>query len=497
MIFIKQYCASFYLIILLSNLTLCTKHQSTTIISDVVKGYKKLAKSFVQDKKYVQAIINYQHALELAPQDATLHWKCANLLKEINKIENAIEHYKRAVELNPTEINMRFSLANALVIGDKPTEAFDHYRLILDQRPELHTVLYNYGFALKKAGFIKEAIDMYHKVLELEPHYQHAHFSMGLSYLMLGDFQKGWPEYEWRDNPTKKKFANIDPEKEWKGTQNLENKTLLLVAEQGLGDTFQFIRYAQFFKNKGAAKIVCQVQPRLMDILALCPYIDQLIPQTKDFNDIHFDYYIQMISIPYRCQTTVDTIPAIIPYLQADPELVEYWQEQLAEDKNFKIGICWHGNAQYASKNLQRAVEAKSITPAHFASLSDIKGISFYSLQKVDGLEPLDKLSFKINEFDADFDKSAGCFMDTAAVMKNLDLIITVDTSVAHLAGGLGVPVWVMLPYPADWRWMLKRNDSPWYPHNMRLFRQESAGDWKTVFSQIKSALKRVVRKNR
>lgn len=464
--------------------------KQSKVITDVVDAYTQLAKSFTKDKKYSQAIINYQHALELSPHNAFLHWKCANAFKEINRLEEAINHYQEAVELEPDNINMRFSLANTLVLADFPEKAFEHYELILDQYPQMHPVLYNYGFALKKVGYITQAIDTYNKVLAIEPSYEPAHFSMALAYLMIGDFAHGWPEYEWREKP--KKRLLLDDSKAWNGTQDLTNATIALIAEQGLGDTFQFIRYAQLLKENGAKHIICQVQPALMNILSYCSYIDTLIPQTTDIHTLDFDYHIQLLSLPYRCHTTLETIPSNVPYLQADPELINYWKDALSSDHNFKIGICWQGNAHYATQNLQRAVAAKSITPSHFEPLSKIKGITLYSLQKINGLESLKDLSFTIHEFD-DFDKTYGRFMDTAAIMHNLDLILTVDTSIAHLAGALGVPVWVMLPFPADWRWLLNRDDTPWYP-TMRLFRQDTSGDWDHVFDQVVIALQEIVK---
>lgn len=476
----------FYCFIIITSTHYAALYTNCIADAEVAQAYVDLAQSFLKNKKYLQAIITYEHALTLTPHNALLHWECGNVYKEINAVEQAIELYKIALALDPAHINIRFSLANALVIADHPEQAFEHYRSILEQHPSLHCVLYNYGFALKKAGYILDAITTYKQVLSIDPNYEHAHFSMGLSYLMLGDFEHGWPEYEWREKP--KKRAILNDHKAWTGEQSLTDKTILLMAEQGLGDTFQFIRYAQLLKTQGAPTIICQVQPPLMSILSRCPYIDRLISQTTSIDDLVFDYHIQLLSLPYRCNTTLDTIPGTLPYLYADPDLVAEWGNRLSHDQTFKIGICWHGNAQYATQSLQRAVAAKSITPAHFEPVASIQGITLYNLQKINGLEDLSTLGFCIQDFGPDLDTTNGRFMDTAAIMKNMDLIITVDTSIAHLAGGLGVPVWVLLPYPADWRWMMNRSDTPWYP-TMRLFRQTSPGDWATVFEQVTQAL--------
>jgi len=200
------------------------------------------------------------------------------------------------------------------------------------------------------------------------------------------------------------------------------------------------------------------------------------------------------MSLPLYFNTKKDTIPASIPYIYADQKLVEEWHDKLAHDKNFKIGICWQGNAHYSTQFLRRAVAAKSCHASTFAPLASIEGISLYSLQKMNGHEQLSNLpdGLIINDFGPDFDESHGRFMDTAAVMKNLDLVITIDTSISHFAGALGVPVWILLPHPADWRWMLDTNDTPWYP-NARLFRQPKLGDWKSAIEQVTLELKKLI----
>jgi len=380
-------------------------------------------------------------------------------------------------------------LANILNILGQYNEALGLYLNALEINPNLHVALYNFGFILKKLGRIQESIAIQKKIIELKPDYANSHFSLSLSYLTLGNFKQGWQEYEWRwatYNESPKKFDCPV----WNGS-NPAGKTILLYAEQGFGDTFQFIRYAKVLKEKGAT-IILQTQNALATLFEQCPYIDTVIKRTDPAPTA--DFHIALMSLPFLCKTKLASIPADIPYLYADQTLVNYWRKKLANDSHFKIGLCWQGNMQYPTASLRRSVAEKSISVDHFRPVSQLPGVSLYSLQKINGTKQLDTLddAFVIQIFGPDFDKSNGRFMDTAAIMKNLDLIITVDTAIAHLAGALGTPVWVLLPQPADWRWMLERTDSPWYP-TMHLFRQNKSGNWKALIEQMVQKLQYII----
>ncbi len=351
-------------------------------------------------------------------------------------------------------------LANTLNMLNHTVEALKIYIKAIEIQPRLDSALYNYGYTLKKLGRIPQAIEAYQRVLERKPDYALAHFGISSAYLTIGDFARGWDEYEWRwqaYNESPKKFDRPV----WDGS-DIEGKTILMYAEQGLGDTLQFVRYAKMVKERGAT-IIFQTQAPLTSLLALCPYIDHVVPRGHQLPS--FDYQVPLMSLPRIFKTRLETIPAQVPYLYAAPQLIDHWSARLAEDTSkLKIGICWQGNAQYNTPSLRRAVAAKSIPLEMLAWLSRIEEVSIYNLQQVDGLDQLKALdpSFKIHVFEDDFDKSNGRFMDTAAVIKNLDLVISVDTAIGHLAGGLGVPVWLLLPFPTDWRWLQNRKDSPW-----------------------------------
>jgi hypothetical protein len=260
-----------------------------------------------------------------------------------------------------------------------------------------------------------------------------------------------------------------------------------LYAEQGLGDTLQFVRYARLLKEQGAA-VVVECQKALLPLLARCPGIDRLAalggPQPAH------DVCAPLMSLPYHLGTRLGTIPADVPYLMADPALIESWRCALAVRPGFKIGIAWQGNPQYTGD------KERSISLTEFAPLAAIPGVQLVSLQKGAGSEQLRAAAALCSVIDlgSRLDEEAGAFMDTAAVMKNLDLVVTADTVISHLAGALGVPVWVALPKVPDWRWLLEREDSPWYP-STRLFRQDRAGDWKSVFARIALAVRGRVNK--
>ena len=301
------------------------------------------------------------------------------------------------------------------------------------------------------------------------------------------------------NEPTKTKKTNFNItvtieslSHEGRGIAHLDGKTIFLHAEQGLGDTFQFIRYARIAKEKGGT-VIAGVQKPLVKLLSLCPYIDKVV--SLDEKPPAFDLHAPLMSLPYILKTTIDSVPTDIPYLYADSELVEYWKKkQLSSDKNIKVGICWQGNNKYSTPMLRATVAFKSIDINKLNPLGAVPGVSIYSLQKTTGTDQLKTLApeFMIHTFDDDFDESNGRFMDTAAVIKNLDLVITVDTSIGHLAAALGKPTWVILPNPPDWRWMLERDDTPWYP-TMRLFRQPTPGDWESVIEVVAQELKKYV----
>ena len=276
----------------------------------------------------------------------------------------------------------------------------------------------------------------------------------------------------------------------WDGS-DLHGKTILLYAEQGMGDTLQFIRFAKEVKKRGA-RVICKVQEPLKQLLSMYPYVDKIVGRETTNEPI--DVQSALMSVPGIINMRPDTIPADIPYLKVDTTLVQVWKDKLAHDKNFKIGICWKVDPQH--ELTKSPLSLRTMPLDAFAQLADIPGISFYSLQKTHDLQDFKNkpASFIINTFNPDFDETNGRFMDTAAVIENLDLVISVDTSVIHVAGMLGKEVWVILPISPDCRWYFEGEKTTWYP-TMRMFRQTSVGDYATPMNTIKKELTQLIKK--
>lgn len=471
--------------------------QAIHINADYEKAYLHAGDAWEKANNHNEALSMYLLATEKFPNNAHFNYRTGNVYKHIDKFEEAVAQLRLATQKNPNNNIYKLELANTLHLIDAPEEALKLYEKILEQHPDNHHVLYNFGYTLKKMGYIKLALEAYDRVLDQEPNYALAHFSRALSYLTLGDWHRGWKEYEWRwqayDETPKKYDSPL-----WNGS-DINGKRLLIYAEQGLGDTIQFIRYAELIKKMGAY-VVVQTQGPLKDLLKLCPYIDEIYARGEALPQC--DAHIAMMSLPLMFNTEVETTPHSIPYIFAKPELVDYWANKLATDpslkpnspKDIKIGICWQGNPNYRTQFLRQAVASKSMHVKQFSPLARMKGITLYNLQKMGGEDQLKELDADIHIrcFDEDFDTTHGRFMDTVAVMKNLDLIITIDTGTCHVAAALGIPTWNLLPNPADWRWMLERNDTPWY-NNMRLFKQTKPGNWADSINECISALNEIL----
>ncbi len=484
------------------NVGLCYSHQkkhdqaiesftqAIKIHNEYEKAHVHLGLSYQQKEKLDLAITHLQKACELNPHSSDNLLYLGRALVLHNEFDQAIIRFKRAMELKPQDTTIMLELGNTYNMNNLTQEALNIYYKILKIIPGNGSILYNIAYSLKKLGRIEESLPVYYKVLELDPNHAEAHFSLGLAYLARGDFERGWAEYEWRWKRGHQAPRNLSKPL-WDG-QDLHGKTLLMHAEQGLGDTFQFIRYAQIMKEKGA-HVIAAVQPQLTSILSLCPYIDQVVSLFENL-PAH-DYQAPLLTFPYVLKTRIDSVPCQIPYLFADAKLEEFWKQKLSHDTNFKVGICWQGNSGYSTHFLRTTVAAKSINLTRLLPLLTLENVTVYNLQKTTGEEQLKNVDTPTNlhSFDENFDKTNGRFMDTAAVIKNLDLMITIDTSMAHISAGLGIPTWVMMNEPADWRWMLERTDTPWYP-NMRLFRQPTPGDWDSVIQAIVQELQLVLK---
>lgn len=344
--------------------------------------------------------------------------------------------------------------------------------------------LYELGEQWRRQGQNREAIACYRQALKRRPDWPEAHISLGHTLLLEGDFAAGWEEMEWR---WRLPGVSLQPFEQplWAG-EPLEGRRILLWAEQGFGDTIQFVRFAADLKRRGAS-VLLECQPALARLMRSAPGVDEVIPFGASLPE--FDVHAPLQRLPYILRTTLETIPARVPYLRPEPARVELWRKRLAAYPGMKIGLVWSGDPRQVSNR------RRSVAPELLAPLASIRGVSWLGLQKegtkagTDGVFPEGATpSVPICELAAELTD----FAETAAALEALDLLITVDTAVAHLAGALGRPVWTLLSRPTDYRWLMEREDSPWYP-TMRLWRQARAGDWAPVVARVARRLRELV----
>ncbi len=429
--------------------------------------------------KMDEAVAAYQQALRLNSNFPIAHNNLGNALSALGKLDEALACFDRALEMKPDYANAFNNRAAVFVKQGKFAEAEVAFQQALRLAPNYAPALANRGAALVKQGKLHEGVASSQEALRHNPGYAEAHKNLGIVLLLQGNFEQGWAEYEWRWKTGELKLPAFR-QPLWDG-ERLAGKTILLHAEQGLGDTVHFIRYAQLVQQHGGRVVVACYKP-LLPLLRSCPGIDELVVQGEE--PPQFDVWVPLLSVPRILGTTLATIPANVPYLSADEKLVQHWRGKLPGADTFKIGIAWQGSPQY------RDDRQRSIPLVHFAALADVTGVQLISLQKGPGTEQMGALAgrFTVTDLGPELDRQSGPFMDTAAVMKSLDLVVSADTVIAHVAGALGVPVWTALSHPPHWPWMLDRDDTPWYP-KMRLFRQTTSGNWHNVFQRMAANL--------
>jgi tetratricopeptide (TPR) repeat protein len=443
------------------------------------EALNNLGVALVRLDRIDEAIRCHEQALGQRPHFYEAHNNLGNALIAQRKLAEAERCYRETVRLRPDYAQGHYNLGIALAEQGRLDEALASYQEALRLKPDHTEARGNLGNALRALGRMDEALACYRQVLELKPDDPDAHMSRALAWLLLGDYERGWPEYEWRWRTrafTKPRY--VQPR--WDGSP-LAGRTLLLHPEQGLGDTIQFVRYAPLARARGG-KVVLACPKALRLLLSGCAGVDQLVVQGEDLPP--FDTYAPLLSLPGLLGTTLATVPAEVPYLHADPELVQRWRRELEQLPGFKVGIVWQGNPD------NRGDRYRSVPLRHFAALAAVPGVRLISLQKGPGTEQLAAVDFPVTDLGPRLDESSGPFRDSAAVLQCLDLVVVIDTALAHLAGALAVPAWVALSASADWRWLLDREDSPWYP-TVRLFRQRRFGEWEEVFARMAEALKR------
>lgn len=444
--------------------------------------YLNLGNLAVAEKRMEDASAAYHRAISLKPGYAEAFANLSFVQKHQGQLDEAIASSGRALELDPGSYDACNNLGIALKEKGQLDEAIAAFNRALDLKPDLAWAHNNLGATHAAAGRFEEAAAEYAKAIVLSPDYAAAHNSLAMAYLVRGDFLQGWKEYEWRCREDD--YPAIEPplaKPQWDGS-SLPNGTIFLNMEQGFGDMIHMIRYVPMVAEK-CRKIVISCPTELRRLFERMPGTWHWIPFGKA--PLEFDVHCPLMSLPLAFATTIQTIPSNVPYLHADAHEREKWERRLAEDRaRLKVGLVWAGRPTH--KNDRN----RSLPFSALEALFDVKGASFYSLQK-GATKRRDEMSASGLQL-LDYTNELDDFADTAALIANLDLVIAVDTAVAHLAGAMGKPVWTLLPFSPEWRWLLHRADSPWYP-TMRLFRQPAIGDWKSVMRDVVEAMRKLI----
>jgi len=425
----------------------------------------------------------FQQSLQIAPDFAEAYANLGLLMDQQGNAKSAEAHYRRSIELKPNYPETHLNLGALLASQKRFSEAEAAYQQCIELQADAAAGWSNLGALYACMKREAEAEQCLRHAMSLDANYAKARFN--LSYLLLrqGRFEEGWQCLEAR-NWYAALAAHLHGPR-WQG-ESLAGKSLLLTYEAGYGDVIQFCRYAALLKAQRASTITLICHPALKTLLTSLDAVDTIIGYDEPIPTSGWDYWTPLLSIPHYCKTRLDTIPATLPYLYAQPQRIEHWAACLPQD-GLRVGLVWKGNPQFEN-DADRSLPSLNL----LAPLGAVAGVHFISIQKGAGEDeaahppralPLIELGSQLADF-----------ADTAALIMNLDLVICVDTAVAHLAGALGKPCWVLLPdYKTDWRWLTERTDSPWYPGGMRLFRQNRMGDWNTVIAEVQTALVRWV----
>jgi tetratricopeptide (TPR) repeat protein len=445
------------------------------------EGHNNLALTQLRCRQPLAAAASARRAIELNPDFIGAHISLGNALQAQGKTSEALDCLQHALRMRPDSAELHNAFGIALGQSGQEEEAIPRFQRAIELRPGYVRACNNFGTALQNLARSDEALHYFDEGLKSAPEDPHLHTARALVWLRQGDFERGWPEYEWRLRLPDMRRYNL-PQNRWRG-EPLDGRPIVLLAEQGVGDTIHFVRYVPLVRQRGGQVILVCHEP-LIRLLSRFPGIDQLLPFGSSL--AAFDTFIPLASLPGVFGTSLSNLPAEVPYLSADPGLLQLWGQRLRSYRDFKIGIAWQGSRDNPD-DYRRSAPLEAFGP-----LAKLPGVHLFSLQKGEGNEQLRRVAhaWPITNLAGRLDEDAGAFMDTAAVMKQLDLVVTVDTAIAHLAGALAVPVYVALAFVADWRWLADRDDSPWYP-TMRVFRQRQRGAWSEVFSRIAAMIAR------
>jgi tetratricopeptide (TPR) repeat protein len=500
------------------DLAVKTYARALSIKGDYPQACNNLAIVLHKTGRHVEAAEKCRRALTLDPNFGNAHCTMGFILQHEGKLDEAVESYKKALSLDPNFVEAYNHLALALNAQSHYNEAIDACTQALRLMPnysEAHNAMgmafknlnrfdeavecyrqavnldsgfieahYNLANSLQKLGRCDEAIESYNRAIQLKPDFAAAHWNRSFAFLLTGRLTQGWEGYDWRRKPEcgVYTYPHKYDKPQWDG-KPFVGKRLLVHYEQGLGDCIHFARYLPMVKSLGGT-VLFEVPKALVSLLHNFPGIDELIVASAEQKvRAEFDYYCPLLELPRIFKTTLDTIPTSVPYIYANPDKAAKWR-QILNVSDFKVGIVWAGSPTHGN-DINRSCSVE-----YFSPLASIDGVKLYSLQKGNAAEQLNLSSFasKVQDLAEYFED----FSDTAAVVANLDLVISVDTAVLHLAGAMAKTVWGILAFAPDWRWMLERTDSPWYP-TLTLFRQKQFGNWREVLLNIYERLGKLV----
>lgn len=423
----------------------------------------------------VEAVDSFLVCLRVAPGFGAAYVNLSEGLRRLGLLDDAHWAAENGVSHLPGVPEAQIALANVLHDKAEYEAAASVYRNLLAHAPNRAGVLSNLGSTLHAMGRLPEALAMHNRAVSLAPGVPDFHFGRGTTLLAAGDYRQGWAEYEWRWQRKQARPRSFGGP--WRG-QDITGHTILLHAEQGLGDTLQFVRYAPLVADRGA-RVVLEVQPPLVRLIRTLPGVAEVIVRGEPLRP--FDTHCPLLSLPLAFGTELQTIPSTVPYLHADPAAIAAWGTQLPIG-GLRVGLVWAGSPHHDDAGAQLIDRRRSMPLAELAPLATVPNIRFVSLQREVPAGPNSSLPL--------IDLMAGVsdLADTAALIANLDLVVSVDTSVAHLAAAMGKPVWLLSRFDGCWRWLHGRSDSPWYP-GMRIYRQHRPHDWRCVVACVAADL--------
>ncbi|MEI7816746.1 MAG: tetratricopeptide repeat protein [Desulfuromonadales bacterium] len=429
-------------------------------------------------KQFDAAVTSYDQAITLKRDYTEACFNRGDALRGLKQFDAAVASYEQAIALKPDYAKAYSNRGMALRELKQFHAAVASYDQAIALKPDYAEACFNRGNALRELRQLDAAVASFDRAIAIKPDYADAYWNKSLILLLDGDLDNGWKFYEWRWKTDKgaSKKRNF-PQPLWLGKESLFDKTIVLHSEQGLGDTIQFCRYARFVADLGA-KVIMEVESPLFGLLKELAGVSELIVKGNTLPE--FDYHCPLLSLPLAFKTGLHSIPCTEKYLCADTGKLSYWAKKLGDKTKPRVGLVWRGNRIHNDDH-NRSTLLSALIPQILQS-----DYQYVSLQKE--VPDVEKATLEANQNMLHFGDELKDFTDTAALCELMDMVISVDTSVAHLSGALGKPTWVLLPFSPDWRWLLYRDDSPWYP-SVKLYRQKNIGDWSSVFAKVNADL--------